>query len=295
MLMKRFFLLFLMLPLGLFSQEVPDTLKTWNFQSLFSLNFTQISLTNWVAGGQSSTAGVGILSVRGNYKRDNILWENSLDLGYGIIDQEDGSQKTDDKIDLNSKLGLKQSETLYYSLLFNFRTQFAPGYKYPNTEDAISNFLAPAYLTLGLGLDYKPHKDLSLFFSPATAKMTIVNDDELSAQGAFGVDPGESTRMEVGAYVKMDLNTELMENVTVNNKIGLFSNYLDNPQNIDINWDLMVNMKINDFLSANLITNLIYDDDIKVPLDDDDDGDIDRTGRRIQFKEMFGLGLNLKF
>lgn len=294
--MKKCLLFLLLLPTALFSQQVPDTLKTWEVKGLFSLNFSQISLTNWVAGGRSSSAGVGIFNLQAKYTKDNLLWENTLDLGYGLIKEQDRQTvKSDDKIDLTSKLGLKLSEKLYYTLLFNYKTQFTEGYKYPNTTDVISNFMAPGYFTLALGLDYKPQKDLSIFFSPATARLTVVSDENLSNQGAFGVDPGKKTRMEVGAIAKIDLNTEIMKNVTLNNKVELFSNYLDKPQNIDIDWDLMLNMKVNDYLSANLITNLIYDDDIKVPLDKNGDGVIEGSGPRIQFKEMFGVGLNIKF
>lgn len=294
--MKKCLLLLLLLPLSLFSQQMPDTLKTWDVKGLVSFNFSQISLSNWVAGGRSSYAGVGIFNLSAKYTRDNILWENSLDLGYGVIKEQDRETvKSDDKIDLNSKLGIKQSEKLYYSLLFNFKTQFDEGFKYPNTTDVISNFMAPGYFTLALGMDYKPHKDLSVFFSPATARLTVVSDGDLSDQGAFGVDPGEKTRFEAGALLKFDINTEIVQNVTLNNKLEFFSNYLDNPQNIDIRWDMMLNMKVNDFLSANLITNLIYDDDIKVPLDENEDGIIEASGPRVQFKEMFGIGLNLKF
>lgn len=294
--MKKCLLLLLLLPMALFSQQVPDSLKRWDVGGLVSLNFTQLSLTNWVAGGRSSHAGVGILNLHAKYAKDKLLWENSLDLGYGLIKEQDQKTvKSDDRISLSSKLGLKQTEKLYYSLLFDFKTQFAPGYKYPNTTDVISNFMAPAYFTLALGLDYKPQKDVSIFFSPATARLTVVSDDDLSSIGAFGVEPGKKTRLEAGALLKIDLNTEIMKNVTLNNKIDFFSNYLDKPQNIDIDWDLMLNMKINDFLSANLITNLIYDDDIKVPLDEDGNGIIEATGPRIQFKEMFGMGLNYKF
>lgn len=294
--MKKFLFILLLLPTSLFSQQVPDTLKTWDVKGLVSLNFSQISLTNWVAGGRSSSAGVGIFNLSAKYTRDNWLWENTLDLGYGLIkEQNRQTVKSDDKIDLTSKLGLKHSEKLYYTLLFNYKTQFAEGYKYPNTTDVISNFMAPGYFTLALGLDYKPQKDLSIFFSPATARLTVVSDDKLSAQGAFGVDPGKKTRMEVGAILKAELITQLMKNVTLNNKVEFFSNYLKKPQNIDINWDLMLNMKVNDYLSANLITNLIYDDDIKVPIDKNEDGVIEGSGPRIQFKEMFGIGLNVKF
>lgn len=294
--MKKYLFFLLLLPTALFSQQQPDTLKRWEVQGLFSLNFSQISLTNWVAGGRSSSAGVGIFNLQAKYTKDNLLWENTLDLGYGLIKEQDRQMvKSDDKIDFTSKLGLKQSEKLYYTLLFNYKTQFTEGYKYPNTTNVISDFMAPGYFTLALGLDYKPQKDLSIFFSPATAKLTVVSDENLSNQGAFGVDPGKKTRMEVGAILKMDLNTEIMKNVTLNNKVELFSNYLEKPQNVDIDWDLMLNMKVNDYLSANLITNLIYDDDIKVPIEVTDSGEIVRSGPRIQFKEIFGIGLNIKF
>lgn len=294
--MKKSLLLLLLIPLSMFSQEVPDSLKTWNVGGLVSLNFTQVSLSNWAAGGRSSTAGLGIVNLFANYKKDNLLWENSLDMGYGLIKEENvDAVKSDDRLILNSKLGLKKTEKLYYSALFNFRTQFAKGYKYPNTTDVISRFLAPGYLTLALGLDYKPNPMWSFFISPLTGKLTIVSDDELSAQGAYGVDVGEKSRMEVGAFAKIEFKTNVMENVSLNSKLDLFSSYTNNPQNIDVNWDVLINMKINDFLSANLVTNLIYDDDILIPIDENEDGVTERMGKRIQFKEMFGIGLNYKF
>lgn len=294
--MKKFLIFLLLIPLAMFSQEVPDSLKTWNFGGLVSLNFSQVSLSNWAAGGQSSTAGVGIFNVFGIYKKDNILWENSLDMGYGLLKEKgNDAVKSDDRFDLNSKFGIKKTEKWYYSALFNFKTQFAPGYNYPNDSDVISRLLAPAYMTLSVGADYKPNKAWSFFVSPLTGKMTIVSDDALSAQGAFGVDPGKTIRMEVGSFVKIELNTDIMKNVSVSSKLDLFSSYTHNPQNIDINWDVLINMKINDFLSANLITNMIYDDDIKIAIDDNNDGIIEKQGPRVQFKEMFGLGLNYKF
>jgi len=294
--MKKLFLALAMIPLALFSEEKADSTKSWNFGGLASLNFSQVSLTNWAAGGRSSTSGVAIFNVFGNYKKDNLSWENSLDMGYGLLKEQDNEAvKSNDKLDFNSKFGIRETEKLYYSTLFNFKTQFAPGYTYPNTTDAISRFLAHAYMTLSVGMDYKPNKILSFFVSPLTGKMTIVSDNNLSDQGAYGVDPGKTVRMEVGSFVKMELKTEIMKNVSINTKVDLFSNYLDNPENIDINWDLLINMKINDYLSANLITNLIYDDDIKIAFDENNDGVAESSGPRVQFKEMFGLGLSLKF
>jgi hypothetical protein len=294
--MKTILIFLMLLPVVLYSEEKVDTTKTWNFGGLASFNFSQVSLTNWAAGGRSSTSGVALFNVFGNYKKDNLSWENSLEMGYGLLkEQNNKTIKSNDKIDFNSKFGLKATEKLYYSTLFNFKTQFASGYKYPNTTEVISRFMAPAYMTLSLGMDYKPNKILSIFISPLTGKMTIVSDQDLSAKGAFGVDPGKKVRTEVGSFAKIELKTEIMKNVSLSTKVDLFSNYLHNPENIDINWDLLINMKINDFLSANLITNLIYDDDIKIAVDKNNDGIIENTGPRVQFKEMFGLGLNLKF
>ena len=284
--MKKIIFILMLIPTLLFSSEKPDSLKSWNFGGIATFNFSQVSLTNWAAGGRSSSSGVALFNVYGNYKKENISWENSLDMGYGLLKEQDNKVvKSNDKFDFNSKFGLKKSEKLYYSTLFNFKTQFAPGYNYPNTTDAISRFLAPAYLTLSIGIDYKPTKVFSILVSPITGKLTIVSDSDLAALGSFGVDPGKKIRAELGSFVKMELKTDIMKNVSLNSKIDFFSNYFHNPGNIDINWDLLINMKINDYLSTNLITNLVYDDDIKIR-----DG-----GPKVQFKEMFGLGLSLKF
>lgn len=277
----------LVFPLSSFTAEKADSIKTWDFGGMASFSFSQVSLTNWAAGGKSSSSGVALFNGYGNYKKDKLSWENNLEMGYGLLKEQDNEAvKSNDKLDFSSKLGIKETEKLYYSTLFNFRTQFAPGYKYPNTTDAISRFLAPAYLTLSVGIDYKPSKQFSVLISPLTGKMTVVNDDALSASGSFGVEKGKTIRSEMGSFVKMELKTELMKNVSLQSKMDLFSNYLNNPANIDVNWDVLINMKINDYLSANLITNLIYDDDIKAGAG---------IGPKVQFKEMFGVGLSLKF
>lgn len=294
--MKKLLFVLILFPFALFASEKPDSLKVWRLGGLASFNFSQVSLSNWAAGGRSSTSGVVLFNVYGNYKKDKVNWENSLDLGYGLLKEQDKeSVKSNDKIDFNSKFGVSASEKLFYSALFSFKSQFAPGYKYPNTSDAISRFMAPGYLSLSLGIDYKPSKILSVFVSPLSGKMTLVNDDVLSDMGAFGVDPGKTVRTEFGSFAKFELKTEVMKNVSLSTKLDLFSNYLDKPQNVDVNWDLLLNMKINDYLSANFIANMIYDDDVKIPVDKNNDGIAERTGPRIQLKEMFGAGLSLKF
>ena len=158
------------------------------------------------------------------------------------------------------------------------------------SDDKISGAFAPAYLTLATGIDYQPSELFSLFFSPLSGKFTFVTDEQLSNEGAFGVEPGEKVRAELGTTFKSTLETPVARNVNLSTALTLFSNYLNKPQNIDVNWDFKLNMKINDYLSANLLTSMIYDHDIMIPI-----GDEGRTGRRIQFKQLFGLGLSYKF
>ncbi|MDX9880986.1 MAG: DUF3078 domain-containing protein [Prolixibacteraceae bacterium] len=294
--MKRLLFFLLIIPFLGFSQLPNDTIKYWKLGGSSGISFSQVSLSNWVAGGKSSASGTFLFNSFANYSKENVSWENALNLGYGLMKEKDNDAvKTDDKIDFSSKLGLKSKGKIYYTALFNFRSQMTNGYKYPDTDNAISRFMAPGYFTLALGVDYKPTDKFSLFVSPLTGKMTVVSDDQLSAAGAFGVKPGDKSRSEMGAFIKTQFKTEVVKNVSLETKLDLFSNYLDTPQNMDVYWDVLVNMKINSFMSANLITNLIYDHDIKIAVDKNNDGVADAVGPRIQFKELFGIGLNFKF
>ncbi len=291
--LKKFFciLFFILSSSLLFSQGIRDT-TYWNTSGQTSLNFSQVSLTNWVSGGNSSVSGIGNFNFNAVYQKDRLQWDNTFKAGYGLMKEGDrGVVKNEDKLELNSKLGFEMNnEHWLYSSFVNFKTQFAPGYKYPNTTDKISDFLAPGYITLATGLDYQPSESLSLFITPLSAKFTIVTDDSLSNAGAFGVEPGEQFRAELGATFKGEYRATVMPNVDLSTSLSLFSNYLNNPENIDINWDLALNMKINDYLSANFSTNLIYDHDVLIPIDDQGN-----TGRRVQLKQVLGVGFSYKF
>lgn len=289
---KKMLVVLLMLPFIAIAQQDPKTEKdtAWTISGNINLNFSQVSLTNWAAGGKSSMTGIFITNIAAKYKKDKVSWDNSIDFRYGFLKEEGNDlQKSDDNIDLNTKYGYQAKEKWFYSAYGNFKSQFAPGYNYPNTEDVISKFMAPAYINLGLGMDYKA-KNLSLVLSPVTGKFTFVTDDVLAADGAFGVEPGKNTRSEMGAAIKLDYKTEVVKNVTFQTKLDLFSNYFHNPQNIDVDWNILINMKVNDFLSANLVTRLIYDDDVKIL-----DNETGTSAPRVQFMEMFGVGLMFKF
>ena len=284
--------------LTFYAQDAVEADTLWKFSGTTSLNISQLSLTNWAAGGDNSLSGNALINLSANYATDNTSWENKIILGFGLMKQgDDPSRKSDDQIDLASKLGLKATEKWFYTALLGFNTQFAEGYDNPGEDDRlkISNFMAPGYLSFSLGMDYKPSETFSLFLSPISSKFTFVSDDDLSAQGTFGLDPGQKTRSEIGAYIKMTFKKEILKNVTLDTKIDLFSNYFDNPQYIDVNWDLLLTFKVNDYLSASLLTQLIYDYDIKFGEDTTGDGEYDTFSEKVQFKELFGLGLTYSF
>lgn len=299
-------------------QEEAPADTSWKTGGTLGLNFSQVYLENWAAGGQSSISGTALVNLFANYAEGNTTWDNTLDLAYGLLRQGDEGVviKTDDRIDFASKYGYKASKKWYYSALVNFRTQFAPGYELvdgvPDENNLISDILAPAYTLASLGMDYKPNKKFTAFISPATYKLTIVMNDSLADVGAFGVEAaefndlgekiadGKNLRHEIGGYLRLAYTTDVVENVSLQTRIDLFSNYLNNPQNIDVNWEMLISMKINEFMSATVTTQLIYDDDIilqkKAPVVNDEGTVIDSgRGPGVQFKEVLAIGFNYKF
>ncbi|MDP4223841.1 MAG: DUF3078 domain-containing protein [Bacteroidota bacterium] len=281
-----------------------DTIMGWKKGGVVALNFAQTSLTNWAAGGQNSLSLNGLFSGFATYKQGKSSWDNLLEIGYGLLKQGDeGYRKTDDKIELTSKYGREAFKDFNYAALLNFRTQMSPGYKYPDTQNKISDAFAPAYLMLALGLDYKPSPYISAFIAPVAAKFTFVTDPVLSDAGAFGVTPGETSRSEFGGYLRAiytrsDFKGEFLKNVAFTTKLDLFSNYRDNPQNIDINWETLIALKVNKFISVSFNINLLYDDNVKVPVDRNGNGIFEPTetpGPRTQFKEILGVGFSYKF
>ncbi len=288
----------------LWSQE-----KEWETGGTSRVNFSQLNLTNWSAGGQNSVNANSLISLYANRKREKSLWENFLDLGYGINLQgnENNWIKTDDKIDFTSKYGYTASKNWSYSALFNFKTQFSDGYNYPNDSIKISGLFAPAYILESIGMDFQSESGFSCYFSPATIKITVVGNQELANIGAFGVQKatldnngniiveGENTRTEFGAYIRAYYKKEVLKNINVNSKLELFTNYLQNPISVDVNWELLLAFKVNKFISASLSTQLIYDNDILIDKDNDGDGITDVRETAIQFKEVYGIGLAYTF
>jgi hypothetical protein len=284
---------------ALLKKQAADTADGWKKGGMYSLNFSQASFTNWAAGGQNSFALNTLLNVFANYKKGNATWDNMLDIGYGLQKQGTNAPflKTDDKIDLVSKYGQRAKGNWYYAGLMNFKTQMAPGYNYPDDSTKISNLFAPAYLLFAIGMDYKYKDKFTAFIAPLTSKNTIVNDPTLSAIGAFGVDPGKTIRYEFGGYVRLMYTDSYFKDksVSIVSKLDLFSNYLDRPGNIDISWENIFGFKVNKYITATITTHLIYDHDITIGIDTNNDGVFDASGPRTQFKQVLGIGFSYKF
>ncbi len=288
--------MFVVFSLMLNAQE--DTTKNWKTGGVLSFNASQVSFTNWAAGGENSLSGNSFVNLFANYKKNKMTWDNTLDLGFGMMKQGFGEEsvyyKTDDKIDFSSKYGQYAFEHFYYTGLVSFKSQFAEGYKKATDTVRISNFLAPAYLNISIGMDYKPNDNFTLFVSPFSGKITYVTDTMLSNAGAYGVTPGEIVRYEFGGYVKAQFKCNLADNISYTTKLDLFSNYLEKPQNIDVNWENLVTFKINGWFAANIHLTMMYDDDTKIDIDHNGDGVYDGKGARPQIKQLFGIGITYK-
>jgi hypothetical protein len=291
--MKKILTVILLLSFGI-TQAQNDTI--WRNGGLFNFNFNQANFYQWAGGNNNSLALNGLVSVFAKYKKGNWTWDNTGDFALGGIKQGEGGElrKSDDRIDINSKLGYDVGHKLFFSFLSGFRTQFTEGFVFnkDGSRARISNLLAPAYALASIGIDYKPNGDFTLFLSPITSRTLIVMDDQLSQAGAFGVKPGETILSEFGAYMTTKYKRNLMENVMLSLKLDLFSNYLDKPNNVDVNLELLFAFKINKFLQTSLSSTLLYDDNTQVPVKLDN-GDY-RQGKGVQLKNVLGIGLAYK-
>jgi hypothetical protein len=294
--MKTITFLFIFVSVFAFGQNKPVKDTVWHAGGNIILTVAQTSFTNWAAGGENSYSGTGRVGLFGNYKKSRTIWENNLDMAYGRASQSGSKlKKTDDFIELNSKLGYQTNNSKwFYTVVFNGKTQFSKGYQYSDV-DTIPDFttsepFAPLYLNLALGVDFQPNKYLSLFISPLNSKNIYVNDIKYSQR--YSIDSAKQFRSDLGALVKFKFDKEIVKNVKFLTKLDLFANYLalESIKDVDVNWEILISMKVYKMLSVNLNTQLIWDNDVKYVYENGTLGDA-----RLQFKEIFGAGLAYKF
>lgn len=293
----------------LITTSTPDSISYWERTNTVGLDINQVAFVNWSVGGNNSISGLAKANFLRRYTRGNLSWVNELILKYGLNSQEGQElRKTDDQILLNSTFGYRRDtvSNWYYSAKFNFATQFANGYSYPNTTDPISAPFSPAYIFLGVGTEYI-RKDLGLtaYFSPLTDKTTLVLNQRLANAGAFGVEGavydedgnitrlGKQSRTEVGILITNQFKRQVFKNIMLDHRLSLYTDYLNNFGNIDVNWQLQLDMTVNEYVKANIGTHIIYDDDIKAT--EEQDGMIVQVGPKIQLKQILGVGMSYTF
>ncbi|WP_224999525.1 DUF3078 domain-containing protein [Cesiribacter sp. SM1] len=251
---------------------VGDTIRYWTTGGSTGLNFSQVMLNNWAGGGESSISIASLQKLRAHYARGRSLWENRLNVAFGLIrqgdDDNDNFRKTDDIFQLQSQYNYRISpdSNFYVTAQADFRTQMAAGYEYleengEQRRELISDFLAPGFLLTSIGVTYKKPARFSVSVSPVTGKFTFVRNERLSNAGAFGVEPGESMRAEFGASLTSSYEKEVLTNITFTTNLGLFANY-DSFSHIDVNWEGTLVMKVNRFINSTVSAQLIYDHDV---------------------------------
>ena len=272
-----------------------DSLETnWNLSGKFTFLGNQSSYSYWTAGGQTSVSGTIKIDYDFNYDKDGWNWDTKLITAYGLnsIGGSKFLKKTDDKLEINSLLGKKFTNNLIgnwsYSSFINFKTQWTKGYRFRKNSQGeeerteLTRFFSPAYLQVGVGLYWKKNKDFWINMAPFTGRLIIVNryftNNLEDNKRYFGVKKGKNSRFELGASIRSFFKFELVENVYVTNRISLYSDYLDNPANIDLDYTINTIMKVNKYLTTNLIIQFIYDHN---------------SVKRLQVREVMGIGISL--
>jgi len=267
----------------------------WKLYGTGTVGFTQTAISNWAKGGESSLSLLLIGRYIANYSKNMVKWENLAEFRLGTFASKTrGVEKNEDKIEFQSRAGYSAFKKWYYSAEFNFRTQMAKGYKYPDKENPISAFMSPGYLTFSLGMDYKPNKNFSLFLSPLTSKTTFIRDTAMINPVNYGVPAGEKRLWEPGMIVKMNLHWPIVDDIIYDTRVEIFNNYNYPFQKFNLNWEQTLVMQVTPRIGLRLMTQLIYDYNVLFPVTDESGKVVDKIPKW-QFKELFTVGFNYKF
>jgi hypothetical protein len=276
----------------------------WVKKQRFTVDLNEVSFVNWNAGGSNSISALVGYQFSYDYSDKYFFWNNNLVAGYGINGQQGReTRKTTDIFEINSNFGYNPTENSnwFYSARFNFKTQFDYGYQYPNVNNPISKFMAPGYLFFGFGMDYGKNIDnLSLYLSPITLKATFVLDETLANAGKFGVTPAvldiDGNVIKSGKRSRHNnYKTEVAKNVTAESVLSLYSDYINNFGNVDVDWRLNLNFKVNNFIRATFESHIRYDDDVKTSVPSAIEGEFDEAGAKVQWKQFLGIGFAVDF
>lgn len=274
-------------------KKLTDNPNGWKLGGTGSLTFNQVGLKNWAAGGDPSISLLGVVNAYADYKFGKHLWQNRLGLEYGTQKIKDQAiRKNSDRLEIFSKYGYAVSKKWYASAYINMRTLMSPTFEYDddgNKTQMISKFANPMIIDGAIGMDYVPNQYFSMFMSPVATKMIIVADDKIAILDRHGA-LGNNFRFELGAVAILSYKQEIVKNVNVQSVLRLFKDYKKGPaQNIDVDWQNTIGLKVNKFLSAAVFTHLIWDYDQLIP--QFENGIETGVARKLQFRNVIGVGL----
>lgn len=263
----------------------------WKKGANINLGLAQGNTSNWAAGAEKSSLAINAnVNLFATYKTEKSRWINNLDMFYALQKTTTlGTRKTDDRFDYYTKYTRTINKKWSFGVVGNFRTQFSEGYDYNKTPlELTSASFAPAYLTIAPGFDWTPVDYFNVFLSPISARWTFVSEKYAGLGERYGLDPGKSARLEAGAYISAVFKRDIAKNVNLRSRLDLYSNYLANPQNVDIFWTNVLTMKVNKWLGVSYNFDLIYDDDVRLfgP---------NSNAPRTQIKSLLSVGLTTKF
>lgn len=271
-------------------KKMEDTLQGWKFGGNTSLTFNQAAFVNWAAGGTNSIAFLFNSRIYGDYKKEKHLFQNWLYTEYGFLVQKNtGVEKNADRWELFSKYGYKLAKKVYVAEYVDVRSLFSKT-NFIGTDSIISRPGSPLILEGAVGIDWVPNAYFSLFVSPIASKTTFITDDAIAATGTYGNVPPKNKRAEIGAVLIASYKQDVCKNVNITSVLKVYKDYLNGPaQNIDVDWQTTIGLKVNDYISASIFTYLLWDYDVT-----QNDPDTGELSRKVQFRDVIGIGLTYK-
>ena len=287
----RYLIIILIFSVNIYSQEIVEKDSLWTKRGNVTVLLNQTGFSDWVGGGTNNFSGTIKFDYEWEYRNKGWDWLSNLESAFGLAKYKNApfARKIDDRILIQSILGKEFTRNLSFSAFFNFTSQIGNGYKYKKDDnnneirELTTRIFSPAYFQIGSGFLWKKDEKLWVNYSPIASRLILVSkkftDGLLENETYFGVSPNKSSRYELGANLTFHSEGSLLENVNYKQDLKLFSNYLEDASNIDLDYLAQIEINVNPLLSTQLIFQLIYDDN---------------AVSRLQVREVFGVGVQLK-
>jgi hypothetical protein len=287
----RYFIIILITSVNIYSQEIVEKDSLWTKRGNIAVLLNQTGFSDWVGGGTNNFSATIKFDYEWEYSDKGWNWLSNVESAFGLAKYKNApfARKIDDRILIQSIIGKEFTKNLSFSAFFNFTSQIGNGYKYKKDVDnneireLTTRIFSPAYFQIGSGFLWKKDEKLWVNYSPIASRLILVSkkftDGLLDNETYFGVASKKSSRYELGANLTFHSEGRLIENVNYKQDLKLFSNYLEDASNIDLDYLAQIEINVNPLLSTQLIFQLIYDDNAVA---------------RLQVREVFGVGVQLK-